>query len=130
MSARLAGICFSDNLSGFHESDDLIVRIPSSIATRDQLFDILSQELSLPSYFGRNWDALSECLRDLSWIDRRRVIIVHEGLPDLDSATLGSYLDLLVECIGDWTADDEHELLAVFPRHAEAEIRGILRGKP
>lgn len=26
-----------------------------------------AEEFALPSYFGHNWDALSDCLRDLSW---------------------------------------------------------------
>lgn len=29
------------------------------------LFDALSEALALPDYFGHNWDALDECLRDL-----------------------------------------------------------------
>lgn len=29
-----------------------------------ELFDALAAALHLPDYFGRNWDALDECLRD------------------------------------------------------------------
>jgi RNAse (barnase) inhibitor barstar len=29
-----------------------------------ELFDALASALALPDYFGRNWDALDECLRD------------------------------------------------------------------
>lgn len=29
-----------------------------------ELFDALASALELPDYFGRNWDALDECLRD------------------------------------------------------------------
>ena len=35
------------------------------IHTPERLFDELSRTLDLPDYFGRNWDALDECLRDL-----------------------------------------------------------------
>lgn len=35
------------------------------IRTPERLIDELSRTLDLPDYFGRNWDALDECLRDL-----------------------------------------------------------------
>jgi RNAse (barnase) inhibitor barstar len=52
-------------------------RLPVHFATADaaealdgvelgegDLFDALASALALPDYFGRNWDALDECLRD------------------------------------------------------------------
>lgn len=33
--------------------------------TRDGLFDVLAAALALPGHFGRNWDALADCLTDL-----------------------------------------------------------------
>jgi RNAse (barnase) inhibitor barstar len=123
MSTHPADFIFCDGLSQFREGDDFVARVPAGIANRDQLFDVLSRQLSFPSYFGRNWDALSDCLRDLSWIDRHRVIIAHEAVPDLDAITLRTYLELLAECVKDWRLDEKHELLVLFPEGVEAEIR-------
>ncbi|KAK1178250.1 barstar family protein [Streptomyces sp. NBS 14/10] len=32
--------------------------------------DRCAQDLAFPAWFGRNWDALADCLRDLSWWGR------------------------------------------------------------
>lgn len=34
------------------------------IADREALFDALAEALSFPEYFGRNWDAVADCLSD------------------------------------------------------------------
>jgi RNAse (barnase) inhibitor barstar len=40
------------------------------------LLDACSDALQFPAYFGNNWDALQDCLGDLSWLpDRGRVIL-------------------------------------------------------
>lgn len=36
------------------------------LGTPDAVYDYLSEELRLPPYFGRNLDALHDCLTDLS----------------------------------------------------------------
>lgn len=38
--------------------------LPVDIADRDALFDALAEALSFPDYFGRNWDAVADCLSD------------------------------------------------------------------
>lgn len=32
------------------------------------LLERCAEEFALPSYFGHNWDALQDCLRDLAWV--------------------------------------------------------------
>lgn len=32
------------------------------------LLDAVSQAMRFPGYFGKNWDALDECLRDMAWL--------------------------------------------------------------
>lgn len=37
--------------------------------TKEQLINALGGALSFPDYFGRNWDAVEECMEDLDWLE-------------------------------------------------------------
>jgi RNAse (barnase) inhibitor barstar len=37
------------------------------VDNRDKLLEKLAQALGFPAYFGKNWDALNDCLTDLAW---------------------------------------------------------------
>ncbi|WP_375426430.1 barstar family protein [uncultured Friedmanniella sp.] len=45
-------------------------------ADRSAFFDEAATAWSLPSWFGRNWDALYDALNDLSWLDRPACLLV------------------------------------------------------
>jgi hypothetical protein len=44
--------------------------------TEQQLFDELAAALQFPYYFGENWDALNECVADLSWLPAEGYLLV------------------------------------------------------
>jgi RNAse (barnase) inhibitor barstar len=115
---------FAFDDAGLHldPAQDFVARVPAGISNRAQLFQVLRTSLKLPSYFGNNWDALSDCLRDLSWIEPRRVAIIHEDVPRLDRESLSKYLDVLRDAVCDWKPDEAHELIAVFPAESRRTI--------
>ena len=51
----------------------------SGARTKAQMLGLLGRTLAFPSWFGRNWDALEDCLADLSWVEGPGVLIRIEG---------------------------------------------------
>ncbi len=63
--------------------------------------------LQFPSYFGRNGNALDECLNDLEWINASAyVLIIKDAACVLSSADLvngfASFLDILEQACEEW----------------------------
>lgn len=46
------------------------------IRTKDDFYDAVASALSFPDWFGRNLDALHDCLRDLSWLPAGEHVLV------------------------------------------------------
>jgi RNAse (barnase) inhibitor barstar len=74
----------------------LVVWIPSTVRSKEKLLGVLSQGLRFPNYFGWNWDALEECLQDLSWLpENAQIVIVHAALPFGAGENRQIYCDIL-----------------------------------
>jgi RNAse (barnase) inhibitor barstar len=81
-SALPAGFCFTESPAAFRDDTAIVVRLPKGIRSKQKLLNVLADKLQFPHYFGNNWDALEECLGDLSWLPGGQpVVIVHEDLP-------------------------------------------------
>jgi RNAse (barnase) inhibitor barstar len=111
----------SDTFTG----EEVVIR-GSEIRSRDELFDVIAEKLSFPDYFGRNWDALVDCLSDLFWVDQDRVILAHAGLPLLDRANLRKYLQCLHHVLERRTNSDHPMLIVLFQEEDRPEIARIL----
>ena len=55
--------------------------VPESITSKQALLATLATQLNFPDYFGGNWDALEECMADLSWLPIGPVIVRHADVP-------------------------------------------------
>ena len=44
--------------------------------TREELLDEFARGLDFPQYFGRNWDALEDCLTDLEWLSAEAFVLI------------------------------------------------------
>ena len=61
--------------------------------------------LDFPTGGGRNWDALSDRLRDLGWLPAAGYTLLFQDAADLrdaDEASFNTLLDLLDEAVHDW----------------------------
>jgi RNAse (barnase) inhibitor barstar len=65
-------------LAAFGAHPEATVRVVEGpgLATAPALIGALARALEFPDYFGRNWDAVDECLSDLEWLPSRHVVLV------------------------------------------------------
>ena len=48
-----------------------------SIESKEELLDAIAEGFGFPDWFGRNWDALEECLRDLDAVNDGYALVDH-----------------------------------------------------
>jgi hypothetical protein len=92
---------------------------PVRVAFSDkvQLLKNLAVALGFPDWFGHNWDALEDCLTDLSWRDASaHVLLIENPKPGDD---LGVLIDILRSGAESWAARGK-PFFAIFvdPGHA------------
>lgn len=103
-----------------------VASLPTGITSSSALLEALYVALQLPGYFGFNWDALSDCLRDLHWMKQRMVVLRHGDLPALPESELRIYLDVLSEAVASWGAEEEHSLTVSFPRDVQRSLEKVV----
>jgi hypothetical protein len=107
----------------------LTVKVPMDIGTKIELLELLGDRLRFPDYYGVNWDAFEECLRDLSWLPERDIVICHLDLPLAgDEASLQTYLHILSDAIAKWTDASPHRLTVIFPAALTSKIEALIDG--
>jgi ribonuclease inhibitor len=81
-----------------------------ALETREALHEALARAFRFPNYYGRNWDAFEECIRDVKvplqvqvvGIDALRTRLPREG-------------DLLRQCLSSFVAEDPRRHLEWLP---------------
>lgn len=94
----------------------------SQVEDDNDLFRQLSDILAFPDYFGDNWNALFDCLRDFSWINKRGVVLVHSEIPVLSEEELMTYFEIIFSAVEDWTDTDDHYFKVIFSKEDESKI--------
>lgn len=79
--------------------------------------------LQFPDWFGHNWDALADCITDLSWLPAHEYRIAITNAAALRAAapeTLDTLLEILAEAGEFWAAEGVRFALAVSDLSADA----------
>lgn len=134
---------YSDSPDPMFEQDDFVLKVPAGIRFKGELLAALARTGKFPDYFGGNWDALQDCLRDLSWISNRKVVVLHSDLPlHNNPAECRTYLEILQTTLSDWAKSFEsdtvepplawsyvdHELRVVFPARSKGVVARFIAG--
>jgi RNAse (barnase) inhibitor barstar len=75
------------------------------VTTKEQFLKKLARELDFPSYFGMNWDALSDLLTDLSWRPAGGYVVFFssfQSLPENMAAEISLIKDIFASSAGYW----------------------------
>ena len=80
----------------------------SPVRDSRELLSVLGSTLRFPDWYGHNWDALADCLTDLSWCEADGHILLIPGLAGLqqrDPSACQKLLGLLQEVSFLWRED-------------------------
>lgn len=86
----------------------------SNVHSKSALIEAIGVGLNLPDYFGRNFDALEECLRDLK--EDKGWLLIFENADDLlrvPSSELSTFVSILADTVEFWKSEG-HSFRAVF----------------
>jgi hypothetical protein len=122
---------FAPNARMLDEASTRVLEVPpTGLSDKRALLDWYAQALDLPDYFGGNWDALEECLRDLSWINERSVVLYHRAVP-LESSPHDQkvYVQVLASAAEAWGPGDAHELVVAFNPRCRLKLRSLSGGR-
>jgi len=144
MNATKSPFVFVSDSGRLTTPQNFLLKIASNIHAKMDLLASYEKEGRFPSYFGRNWDALLDCLRDMSWVSQKKIVIIHDDLPLANREDeLRVYLEILETAVSDWQKTRqgsfaeppkdmtyvEHELMVVFPAATKESVARVLATK-
>jgi hypothetical protein len=74
------------------------------VSGKTALLRRIAAKLGFPDWFGENWDALEDCLTDLSWREGEGHVLVLEGFQFLPADELGVLIDVMSSAAEFWAA--------------------------
>ena len=76
----------------------------SAARDKDGLLKAMASCLAFPGWFGGNWDALEDCLADLSWLGSSGHVLLIQEFQGIGGDDLGILADVLASSAEAWAA--------------------------
>ncbi|MCW2903157.1 MAG: hypothetical protein JWO67_5422 [Streptosporangiaceae bacterium] len=97
-----------------------------SVTDKDELLDLCSHGFEFPDWFGHNWDALGDCLTDLTWIETEGgFVVVYAGwqaLAQEEPEDFATALAIFEEAVDLWH-DSDTPMVVLLPGEGEGAAR-------
>ncbi len=80
----------------------------ASCADKAEFLDRIAAALGFPDWFGRNWDALADCLGDMGWLPAEGYVIVLANADRFRAAAEADFdtaLEIFHEAAQDWATE-------------------------
>ena len=114
---------FTADPATLRDDNTLVLEVDPTLKSKGALFAWFASHLKFPDYFGSNWDAFDECLRDLSGVTQRKIVLFHRELPlsgqDKEQAI---YVEILAGAVEDWRRDTSREFVVAMDPMIEMKL--------
>jgi hypothetical protein len=110
-----------------------VVRVDlAAVTDKERLLDQFASALAFPQWFGRNWDALEDCLGDLAWRAGDGHVLLIEGFENLRARRpddFGVLLDILASSAQYWHERGRPFFVAFVDRANTLMLPDLFRAK-
>ncbi|MGA2263605.1 MAG: barstar family protein [Acidobacteriota bacterium] len=102
--------------------------VGSGVDSEEGFLRAAAEALRFPHYYGANWDAFEECLRDLEWVPAPGYVILVDNLELLRfsaPAELEAVLPIFADVAAYWeTQGTFFEVILVWPAGEDHRLQG------
>lgn len=96
-----------ENIDALKDYEEALILDGSKMSNLDGFYNELAEKLQFPRGFGRNFNALSEMLSDLSWLEKDSYIILIENassvLEEVSPQSREAFWEILSEVGEEWS---------------------------
>ena len=98
------------------------------IELSNDVFGVVAKSLNFPEWFGRNWDALEDCLSDLSWRQALGYVLLFRNFEALDQDQLGILIDVLASSAEFWAGRGKTFFAVFIDPERKLSLPELFRG--